>query len=41
MALDANSLENSGNARRLDRVVKGGIIYERDALLKPLAGRID
>ena len=41
VVLDANPLESISNVRRVHRVVKGGVIYDREALLKPLVGKID
>ncbi len=41
VVLDANPLENVSNVRRVHRVVKGGVVYSRDALLEPLVGKID
>jgi imidazolonepropionase-like amidohydrolase len=39
--LDANPLEDIANLRRVHRVVKAGIIYDREALLRPLVGKVD
>jgi imidazolonepropionase-like amidohydrolase len=41
VVLDANPLERVGNVRRVHRVVKGGIVYDREALLTPLVGKVD
>jgi len=41
VVLDANPLERISNVRRVHRVVKGGIIYDREALLQPLVGKVD
>jgi imidazolonepropionase-like amidohydrolase len=39
--LDANPLDNISNVRKVHRVVKGGVVYEPDQLLKPLVGKVD
>ncbi len=41
VVLDANPLENISNVRQVHRVIKGGVIYDREQLLKPLAGKVD
>ena len=41
MVLEANPLERISNVRRVHRVVKGGIVYDREALLQPLVGKVD
>jgi imidazolonepropionase-like amidohydrolase len=41
VVLDANPLERISNIRRVHRVVKGGVIYDREALLLPLVGKVD
>ncbi len=38
--LNTNPLENISNVRSVHRVVKGGIIYEPEQLLKPLIGTV-
>jgi imidazolonepropionase-like amidohydrolase len=40
VALNADPLENISNVRSVYRVVKGGVIYEPEVLLKPLVGKI-
>jgi imidazolonepropionase-like amidohydrolase len=39
--LRANPLENISNVRQVDRVVKGGVIYDPEDLLKPLVGKVE
>jgi imidazolonepropionase-like amidohydrolase len=39
--LDANPLDNISNVRRVHRVVKGGVVYDPEQLLKPLFGKVD
>jgi len=39
VALDANPLENISHVRMVHKVIKGGIVYEPEKLLKPLAGK--
>jgi enamidase len=39
VVLNANPLENIRDVRSVFRVVKGGVIYEPEALLKPLLGK--
>jgi imidazolonepropionase-like amidohydrolase len=39
VVLDANPLENISHVRQVHRVVKGGVIYEPEKLLKPLVGK--
>jgi imidazolonepropionase-like amidohydrolase len=39
--LDANPLDNISNVRKVHRVVKGGVVYEPDQLLKPMVGKVD
>lgn len=41
VVLDANPLDNISNVRQVHRVVKGGVIYDREELLKPLVGKVD
>jgi imidazolonepropionase-like amidohydrolase len=41
VVLDANPLENISNVRKVHRVIKGGVIYDREDLLKPLVGKVD
>jgi imidazolonepropionase-like amidohydrolase len=41
VVLDANPLDNISNVRQVHRVVKGGVVYEREQLLKPLIGKVD
>ena len=41
VVLDGNPLERIDNVRRVYRVVKAGVIYDREALLEPLVGKID
>ena len=41
VVLDGNPLERIDNVRRVHRVVKGGVVYDREALLEPLVGKID
>jgi imidazolonepropionase-like amidohydrolase len=41
VVLDANPLEQVSNVRRVHRVVKGGVIYDRAALLEPLVGKVE
>src|SRR5262249_6697831 len=36
VVLDANPLDNISNVRQVHRVIKGGVIYDREELLKPL-----
>lgn len=40
VALNADPLENISNVRKVYKVVKGGIIYDPETLLKPLEGRV-
>ena len=39
VVLDANPLENISHVRMVHKVVKGGIVYEPETLLKPLLGK--
>lgn len=39
VVLDANPLENISHVRMVNSVVKGGIVYEPEKLLKPLLGK--
>lgn len=39
VVLNANPLKNISNIRDVHRVVKGGVIYEPEELLKPLEGK--
>lgn len=39
--LDANPLEKISNTQKVHRVVKGGVVYEPEALLKRLVGTIE
>jgi imidazolonepropionase-like amidohydrolase len=41
VVLDANPLDNISNVRRVHRVVKGGVVYDPEQLLKPLLGKVD
>ncbi len=41
VVLDANPLENISNVRQVHRVIKDGVIYDREDLLKPLIGKVD
>jgi imidazolonepropionase-like amidohydrolase len=41
VVLDRNPLERIDNVRRIHRVVKGGVVYDREALLEPLVGKVD
>jgi len=41
VVLDANPLENISNVRQVRRVVKGGVVYDREELLKPLVGKVN
>jgi imidazolonepropionase-like amidohydrolase len=41
VVLDANPLEKITHVRRVHRVVKGGVIYDREQLLKDLVGKVD
>jgi imidazolonepropionase-like amidohydrolase len=41
VVLVANPLESISNARSVHRVVKGGVIYDWEALLEPLVGVVD
>jgi imidazolonepropionase-like amidohydrolase len=41
VVLSANPLENISNVRQVHRVVKAGIVYDREQLLKPLVGKVD
>jgi imidazolonepropionase-like amidohydrolase len=41
VVLDANPLENISNVRKVHRVIKCGVIYDREDLLKPLVGKVD
>ncbi|MGP0067853.1 MAG: amidohydrolase family protein [Isosphaeraceae bacterium] len=41
VVLDANPLDRIENVRRVHRVVKGGVIYDLEALLAPLVGKVD
>lgn len=40
VVLDRNPLENINNVRSVSRVVKGGVIYDPQELLKPLEGKL-
>jgi imidazolonepropionase-like amidohydrolase len=37
--LDANPLENISHVRKVHKVVKGGVVYEPEKLLRPLRGK--
>ena len=39
--LRANPLDNISNVRQVHRVVKGGVIYDPEQLLKPLVGKVE
>jgi len=39
VALDADPLENISHVRRVHKVVKGGVVYDPETLLKPLVGK--
>ena len=39
--LRANPLDNISNVRQVHRVVKGGVIYNPEQLLKPLIGKVE
>jgi imidazolonepropionase-like amidohydrolase len=41
VVLNANPLENISNVRQVHRVVKGGVVYDRDQLLNRLAGLVN
>ena len=41
VVLDGNPLEDIGRVRSVHRVVKGGIVFEPENVLKPVIGRID
>jgi imidazolonepropionase-like amidohydrolase len=41
VALDGNPLSLIGNVHRVYRVVKGGVMYDPEELLKPLVGRVE
>lgn len=41
VALNANPLEQIANVHQVYRVVKGGVVYDPEQLLKPLAGRVE
>jgi enamidase len=41
VVLDANPLDSISNVRQVHRVIKGGVIYDREELLKPLVGKVD
>lgn len=40
VVLNADPVQNISNVRSVFRVVKGGVIYEPEALLKPLVGKV-
>jgi imidazolonepropionase-like amidohydrolase len=40
VVLDANPLEKISNVRQVHRVVKGGVVYDRERLLEPLVGKV-
>jgi imidazolonepropionase-like amidohydrolase len=40
VVLDRNPLENISNVRSVSHVVKGGVIYDPQELLKPLEGKV-
>jgi imidazolonepropionase-like amidohydrolase len=39
--LRANPLDNISNVRQVHRVVKGGVVYDPEKLLKPLVGKVE
>ena len=39
--LRANPLENISNVRQVHHVVKGGVVYDPEQLLKPLVGKVE
>ena len=39
--LRANPLDNISNVRQVHRVVKGGVIYDPEQLLKPLVAKVE
>lgn len=41
VVLDGNPLEDISRVRSVHRVVKGGVVFEPEAVLKPALGRID
>jgi imidazolonepropionase-like amidohydrolase len=41
VVLRANPLEKISHVRQVHRVVKGGVVYDRDQLLKALVGKVD
>ncbi len=41
VALDANPLDDISNVRKVYRVVKGGIVYDRAELLKRMIERVN
>lgn len=41
LALDADPLDKIANVHQVYRVVKGGVIYDPEQLLKPLEGRVE
>ena len=40
VVLDANPLKDISNIRKVHRVIKGGLIYEPEKLLKPVEGKV-
>ena len=41
VVLDANPLDDISNVRKVHKVIKGGVLYDREELLKPLIGKVD
>jgi len=41
VVLDGNPLEDIGRVRAVHRVVKNGVVFEPEAVLKPVLGRVD
>jgi imidazolonepropionase-like amidohydrolase len=41
VVLRANPLDNISNVRQVDRVVKGGVVYDPQELLRPLIGKVE
>ena len=41
VVLRANPLDNISNVRQVDRIVKGGVVYDPQELLRPLIGKVE